>query len=265
MSVNPDEIDRLLVNELNQLSVNDRERVMEEVHGVFDSNTVSGDHALEEVLAQMQHELDIHYYSTDVHDCGTCATGGPTIGRDAERNIQSNFSTFKSSSIVCDAYREARLKNSSLISDINFLRGMLVAENFNPKYAAHRLILYLQQMKELYGTPDVLFRPIFIDDLDIKAREQLVMGSYQILPDRDSSGRRIFVYLRDICPTVSNIHRVSNCDIAMVSIVIMAKRFILITCWTRLNFLENVYGDAEHSRRFSCILHKNLSKIRMEW
>lgn len=229
MAVNPDEIDRLLVDELNQLSVNDRERVMEEVHGVFDFNTGSGDHALEEALTQMQHELDLHYYSTDIHDCGTCVTGPVTVS-DTERNIQFPFSTFKSSSIVCDAYREARSKNSSLLSDIYFLRGLLVAEDFNPKHAAHRLILYLERMKELYGTSDVLYRPIFIDDLDIKAREQLVMGSYQILPDRDSSGRRIFVYLRDICPsTVSNVHRVSNCDISMVSIVLMVNHFILIT------------------------------------
>ncbi len=211
MAVNPDEIDRLLVDELNQLSVNDRDRVMEEVHGVFDFNTGTGDRALQEALDEMQNELDRHYYSNGAH---ACAQGSITIGSDKE--LRLGFPSSGSSRLnVCDAsaYCEARSSNSSFVSDVKLLRGLLVAENFNPKQAAHRLILYLQRMKELYGTSDVLFRPIFIDDLHVRAREQLVMGSYQILPDRDSSGRRIFVYLRDICPsTVSNVHRVRNYD-----------------------------------------------------
>jgi hypothetical protein len=43
-----------------------------------------------------------------------------------------------------------------------------------------------------------LYRPILLDDIHDDAKEQLAQGSWQILPDRDTSGRRIFVYLRDL-------------------------------------------------------------------
>jgi len=228
MEVDPVEVDRLLVKELNQLSFNDRERVMEEVHGVSAINSITDN---EEALICMQNELDKHYYS----EVGVSATHGNSIEpqtlttksfspttdeqiadntessniRNASfshhnRNSLSNSSrSFSSSSVLYGAYREARSKNSLLLSDTLFQRAFLVTEDFDPKRAALRLMKYLEFIRELYETSDVLFRPIFIEDLHMKAKEQLVMGCYQMLPDRDSSGRRIFVYLRDIANKIS--------------------------------------------------------------
>ena len=226
MAVNPEDIDRLLVDELNELSVNEREQVMDEVHGVSDPITSTGNQVLEESLSRMQYELDRHYYSVgDPHDC---VDGFFTRNQSKKRGLHSSSFAFCRSSVVCGAYCEARSKNSSLLTDIELLRDVLVTENYNPEQAALRLMLYLQRMRELYETSDVLFRPIFIKDLHIKAREQLAMGSYQILPDRDSSGRRIFVYLRDICPlTVSNVHRVSKYDVSIIPSDLTIQRFLI--------------------------------------
>ena len=220
-TVDPDEIDRMLVDELNELTFNEREQLLEEVHGV--SSADKGESYLffvENALKRMQEELDRHFYKAcDSHNCSD-----ETMLKNSGNNRHVYFNPFSSvarQEIICTAYREARLKNSSLITDPLFMRGFLLAENFDPKAAATRMIIYLERMKELYETSAVLFRPIFIDDMHIKAREQLVMGSYQILPDRDSSGRRVFCYLRDICPTtVSAQHRVSKCDMTNCLIVL---------------------------------------------
>jgi len=240
MAVDPDEVDRLLVGELNQLSVTDRERVSEEVHGVSSTNIYTDD-VLKECLSSMQKELDKHYYDLEhpdqdfgnsVHSTNESVTnaieqnphrsneGVVTSSFGCKRNIDANTlllndhsssasaSSLSSPSSLCSAYREARSKNSTMISDVNFRRGFLFAEDFDPKKAALRLMRYLDLIHGLFETSDVLFRPIFIEDLDIEAREQLFMGPIQVSPERDSSGRRIFVYLRDMCPkTVSRKHQ----------------------------------------------------------
>ncbi len=211
-AVNPHEIDQMLVDELNELTFNEREQLLEEVHGVALADKGEDGLFVENALKQMQEELDKHFYNKcDSHNC--CDEIVSKRGPNNRRKYSSPFSFVPNQAIICSAYREARFKNSSLITDPLFMRGFLLSESFDPKAAAFRMMIYLERMKELYGTSAVLFRPIFINDMHIKAREQLVMGSYQMLPDRDSSGRRVFCYLRDIPATVSNEHRVSKCDV----------------------------------------------------
>ena len=233
--VDPVEVDRLLADELNQLSFNDRERVMEEVHGVVFVTVLSnsGGHRLDDALVWLQEELNKHYYHNHP-DCSANVTNKTTTANNNHKsmpfNIQHdgncssnrtsrtststipplNHNDVQSSPFMHTAYREARSKNSELLLDIKFQRSFLIAEGFDPKKAALRLMNYLDFIRDLYGTSEVLFRPIFMDDLHTLAKEQLAMGAYQLLPDRDSSGRRIFIYLRDICSSsVSLRHRVS--------------------------------------------------------
>lgn len=210
--------DQLLVDELNELTVNKREQVLEEVHGVSSFHKLP----LPEIhLKQMQEELDRHFYSADdSHSCGD------------DRSFHS-FSTARKPSIICGAYREARLKNSSLITDPLFMRGLLLSENLDPKAAAIRMMLYLERTKEIYGTSAVLFRPIFIEDMHMKAKEQLVMGAFQLLQDRDSSGRRVMCYIRDINPSITaqNLkYSVSKCDVTIIFIVLVIDENLISLC-----------------------------------
>lgn len=196
----PDEIDRLLVDELNELTVTKREQVLEEVHGV---SSIHNFPLMDIRLKQMQEELDMHFYSTgDSHGCGD----------DREFHPHDVPTARRKSSTICSTYREARLKNSSLITDPLFMRGHLLVENLDPKAAAIRMMVYLEHIKQLYETSAVLFRPIFIEDMHMKAREQLATGSFQILQDRDSSGRRVVCYLRDMRPDIDgdNIQHMSQ-------------------------------------------------------
>lgn len=184
--VDPAEVNKLIAEELNGLSLDDRERVLEEVHGVK-AIPMAGrrdDGIIGNALREMQEELDAYYFDLRYHELA----GGTSTGKNQETTSSAMYS----------AYREARSKNSDLVSDLNFQRAFLLAEDHNAKRAAGRMVEYLDYIRDIYGTSEVLFRPIFLDDLGPSAKEQLVMGSYQILPERDSSGRRVFCYLRDM-------------------------------------------------------------------
>mmetsp|Transcript_10956 Transcript_10956/g.25949 ORF Transcript_10956/g.25949 Transcript_10956/m.25949 type:complete len:550 (-) Transcript_10956:287-1936(-) len=192
--VNPEEVDRMLANELNQLSLYDRELVMEEVHGINRASERQQG-ALEGALVAMQEELDKHYFGNE--SSASINQSMPTSGMEKIEGDTQVADSGSSSSLTFRAYRIARSKNSRLLSDYLFRRAFLIAESNDPKKAAIALMKYLDLIHDLFETSDVLFRPIFLDDLHPEAKQELVMGSYQILPDRDSSGRRVFCYLRD--------------------------------------------------------------------
>eukprot|EP00537_Pseudo-nitzschia_pungens_P000664 CAMPEP_0172370992 /NCGR_PEP_ID=MMETSP1060-20121228/40774_1 /TAXON_ID=37318 /ORGANISM="Pseudo-nitzschia pungens, Strain cf. cingulata" /LENGTH=549 /DNA_ID=CAMNT_0013096479 /DNA_START=90 /DNA_END=1739 /DNA_ORIENTATION=+ len=192
--VNPEEVDRMLANELNELSLYDRELVMEEVHGINRASERQQG-AFEGALVAMQEELDKHYLGNE--SSASINQSIPTPGMEKIEGDTQVVDSGSSSSLTFRAYREARSRNSHLLSDYLFRRAFLIAESNDPKKAAIRLMKYLDLIHDLFETSHVLFRPIFLDDLHPEAKQELMMGSYQILPERDSSGRRVFCYLRD--------------------------------------------------------------------
>jgi len=225
----PANIDKMFAHELNQLSLHDRERVMDEVHGVTASLTSDDDVKEDDALVAMQKELDYHYFAEN-YDCGDAKRKPTLVPYSLQQNNDSNtiqkidhyytctkpppssassppVSTSTSTNTntsTTSAYKEARLKNSNLVKDINFRRAFLIAEDNDPKRAALRLMKYMDLLRNVFDTSDVQFRPILLSDLHPKAREQLLMGPYQILPDRDSSGRKVFCYLRSISPEAAS-------------------------------------------------------------
>ena len=214
-AVNLTDVDKLLVDELNEISNDEREQLMEKVHGI------SGiENGIDEALVALQQELDVHYQN--MCEGGSNHDGKESIEPSSPRNwLFSNCSSTSDSSCSFDAYREARSKNSLMLSERDFQRGFLEAENLDPGRAAVRLMKYLELLRRVFDTSDVLFRPIFIDDLTIEAKEELAKGSQQILSDRDSSGRRVFVYLRDINHSeVSWRHRVSRLNSQIFSVLL---------------------------------------------
>ena len=196
--VDPVEVDKLLVKELNQLSLENREKVMEEIHGIVSTshhhhgntsnNRDNNKSMIEEenmLLEQMQSELDNH----------------------ASANASS-------------AYQKAKLLQSEWIRDRNFLWSFLVKEEMDPKKAALRMIRYLDYVTEIYNTEEVLFRPIYLSDLNQESKQIMESeGSIQISPVRDPSGRRILAHLRDI-GSVSMISRV-RFDISVIGVLII--------------------------------------------
>jgi hypothetical protein len=151
----PESTDALLARELNTLSIQEREKVFEEIHGVDSiEETPDRPELLNQQLAQMDFEL------TKIHR--------------------------KS------AYLKARIQSPEYVSNREFLLRFLRVDGYNPKDAADRLVSFFDFKLELFG-PKKLTEDIKIEDfysnLDDKAA--LESGVFQLLPGTDRSRRPI--------------------------------------------------------------------------
>jgi hypothetical protein len=145
------DIDALLAKELNQLSVEEREQVYEEIHGVVQLKEETEDF-LDEQLEALDREL---------------------------REISSK-----------PAYELAERSNKAYVLDRKFRLMFLRAEQFNAPKAASRLVRFMEEKLELFGK-DLLARPVYYSDLDADDQECLKSGWLQCLPFRDRAGRPI--------------------------------------------------------------------------
>jgi len=95
------------------------------------------------------------------------------------------------------AYDEAQRiaseeRTPTFVNDNAFRLKFLRAEQFRPQKAAERLVKNLELLYRYLGSIG-LRRPICMSDLDIKSLTTMKAGSFQLLPSRDRSGRRIAV------------------------------------------------------------------------
>ena len=81
---------------------------------------------------------------------------------------------------------------ATFVNDEIFRLKFLRAEQFNPQKAAERMVKNLNLLYRYLGSVG-LTRPIRISDLDVEGLQILKLGSFQLLPFRDRSGRRIAV------------------------------------------------------------------------
>jgi len=151
----PEAVDVLLASELNNMTVADRTHVLEEIHGV--AQLPPEENSLEQLrksLALLSKALD------DIKDK--------------------------------PAYDEAQRIATTFVNDDDFRLKFLRAEQFHPEQAAERMVKNLDLLYRYIG-PQGLQRPINMSDLDEKSLTIMKTGSFQLLPSRDRSGRRIAV------------------------------------------------------------------------
>eukprot|EP00980_Cylindrotheca_fusiformis_P029144 scaffold22737_cov120-Cylindrotheca_fusiformis.AAC.7 len=149
----PISVDKVLAAELEKLSLKEREKVYEDVHGVSDVIQETPE-MIASCLEQMDHEIDL---------------------------IQDR-----------DAYEKAKLQSCNFVTNNKFRLAFLRSTLFNPKMAASHLVHYFTHKLEVLGTENLAKR-ITLDDLDEATRRVLELGSMQVLPNRDSIGRAVFV------------------------------------------------------------------------
>ena len=159
----------------------------------------TGQNEEEIALKEFQEELDRLYFSETTQ----VETNSFTAGR---RN-----------STMYPSYRYARDNGSELIKDRDFQlkffgRG---EEGRCPKKSAKRMLNYLDFVRHIYHTDDVLFRPITLMDLNEAIGSKTFMydvAPLQILPLRDPSGRRVVVNVRNFGPASCRVRiRVCSC------------------------------------------------------
>jgi hypothetical protein len=78
------------------------------------------------------------------------------------------------------------------VNNDNYRLKFLRAEQFHPQRAAERMIKNLDLLYHYVG-PQALRRHINMTDLEEKSIAGMKIGSFQLLPSRDRSGRRIAV------------------------------------------------------------------------
>jgi hypothetical protein len=150
----PKSTDALVARELLKLSLHDRNRVFEEIHGVEEKtlDVQETDEILDDLLVQLGHEL--------------------------------------SSASERSAFAEAQRQDPEYVAQRDLRIKFLRAEAYRPNGAAGRMLAYFEYKLELFGY-EKLTKDIRIQDLlaDPQDREALESGLFQTCPIRDRAGR----------------------------------------------------------------------------
>ena len=147
----PGNVDSLLAQELNQMSLKEREAVYEEIHGV----DLPVKESEELIIAKLQ-----------------------------EINRELNKISDK------PAYIESIQRDPTYVQSRKFLLSFLRTTRFDAEAAAKRLVRFMEWKRSLFGD-HTLTRPIMLQDLDEDDLATLNSGVLQILSARDRTGRPV--------------------------------------------------------------------------
>jgi len=150
-AANVDEIESLIAQQMMKLSVEDREKVYCDVHGVKE-----GEKETEEMIQ----------------------TGLDSLQREIEK-LQDR-----------EAYDLAYTKDPKYLERRSFRLAFLRSDSFDARKAAIRLVRHFQVKLDLFGE-EKLVMDIVQDDLDRDTMDALYTGTDQILDATDSAGRYI--------------------------------------------------------------------------
>ena len=145
--------DKILAESLNDLSLEEREKVYEDIHGISDSIKETPE-LLEKALLDLDVELSI---------------------------IKEKA-----------AYEKALKASTDYVTDVSFRIRFLRADLYDSKKAASRMVRYFETKSELFGD-ERLALPIRLADLTDLEVAFLKRGSFQVLHSRDTKGRAVVV------------------------------------------------------------------------
>ena len=166
--LNPVHIDRLMAKEIDRLSLRDRNAIYEEIHGVSTCAIEETPELLETSLLEFQTELDkIDSDKRSAYDY----IANQELEKPSKRILQG---------------KELRLR---------FLRRTF----FHVPQAVHRFARYFQLLQRVYGRESL---PKFDGSMEYYLNDSETMAGFrcgyqQLLPFRDRSGRKIFVFVVD--------------------------------------------------------------------
>ena len=143
--------EQMIARDMHDLTIEERENVYEEIHGVS-GPILETPILVQESLQAMDQAI---YEISDRH-----------------------------------AYDQAKLLSPAFVMDTKFRLSFLRAERFNAKQAAARITKYFKFKLELFGIGK-LVKKITWDDLDEDTRRVVEQGCIQVLSSRDSQGRAV--------------------------------------------------------------------------
>jgi hypothetical protein len=147
----PEATDALLARELNQMSIQEREKVYDDIHGVSDIVDETDD-LVNHTLSEFDEEIAL-------------------IAKKS-------------------AYEMAEKQDASYVRNRKMRCKFLRAEGFNSRLAAKRMVSFFEAKLELFG-PSRLTQDIRLEDLDEQDMNCLESGMCQIIHRRDRAGRAL--------------------------------------------------------------------------
>ena len=164
-------IDSILAKEMYAMSVQDRKRSQEELHGVHSSAAEEDPQRAWNAQLKLKADLDLLLHGMDRNDEHKQAFYEAYWLPDSQRYIKSEE--------VC----------------LKYLR----AEYFDPSKASKRMFTHLRMVHKYFGTWS-LQRGLRYNDLSRQEQDVFKAGNLQILPSRDRSGRLVSI-LQGTLPT----------------------------------------------------------------
>jgi hypothetical protein len=157
--ISREDADAMLAHDLNALSLQERNKVYEEIHGV--------DETIQE--------------SPEILELG--------LG-----NLELEFQNIRRRNVLIhDLMNTLPPTTIQYLSSTKFRLQFLRADLFDIDKAAQRMVNYILYVKEMFGV-QCLARPLVMDDLDKEDLACLKGGVFQFLPSRDVAGRIVLVH-----------------------------------------------------------------------
>ena len=180
-SVSADAMDALVASELNQLSLEEREAVFEDLHGVskIDEETP------EKVAADIE-------------------------------SLRQEIKKIRGKS----AYDKALFLCPHYVDDPKFCLMFLRAENFNIRLAAQRMVLHFKHKLDLFGVEKIA-NPITLDDLSEDDKSAMMTGGMQFLPHKDRSGRTVVMMLGELFNYKEVVNQVREMELRSTSTIVL--------------------------------------------
>jgi hypothetical protein len=172
-----------LAEELNKLSMQDREKIMSDIHAIETQHSINQE--LQQLSSQQREDVlyDIHGISGPLEETEELITQSITLLKEHLSN-RSN-----------EVYRLAlQHRNADYIQSREFLLMFLRADDFDTSKVADRLLQFLQQKLDLFGL-EKLCQRISLQDLNEDDTQVLMRGYTQLLPHRDRAGRAVIVHM----------------------------------------------------------------------
>jgi hypothetical protein len=139
------------------------------------------------LLAQELNKLSMTERDTifaDVHGVAPCIEESPEFVQNSLEELDDEVDKISQK----PAYARAKRQSPTYVADSNFRLKFLRAHRFEAKDAAAAMASFFEIKLDLFGF-EKLTREIVLEDFDEDDLELLGRGGFQLLPGRDNSGR----------------------------------------------------------------------------
>jgi hypothetical protein len=181
------DVERILINEMNNCTIKDRTEIQEELHGVLCLAPDETPELLTRSLNQLSIELDNDDHIPQDEKRAYILSQQLQKEQEQEQEQHSNHQHQDSS-----RQQQQQQQNVLYVNSIEFRLMYLRSGLFDVKKTAKRIVQALDLLLEIYGEY-ALERKIKLSDFTKNELKIMKKGYIQLLPSRDRGGRRIIV------------------------------------------------------------------------